>query len=148
MTGYSVALPGDRSTDGGPVWFGGAKLAPDLSWTRLCRRWDGTRAAATQGNDVDAGLTGAAREAAWTRAPHTAAQTAEAMRRLGSTDPAAAGDLAHATADTLAATAWSIEGRRGGPLTRASAAYERASGELWARPPTRTPRGDGMRATA
>ena len=30
MTGYAVALPGDRAGDGRPVWFGGAKLAADL----------------------------------------------------------------------------------------------------------------------
>jgi len=27
VTGYAVALPGDTSRDGSPVWYGGAKLA-------------------------------------------------------------------------------------------------------------------------
>ncbi|MEU6965096.1 relaxase/mobilization nuclease domain-containing protein [Streptomyces chrestomyceticus] len=41
VTGYSVALPGDR--DGGqvPVWFPGARLAPDLSLPRVRERWQG-----------------------------------------------------------------------------------------------------------
>jgi hypothetical protein len=149
ITGYSVAVPDDRCADGRPVWFGGAKLARDLSWTCLSRRWDtASEASATQSDDASARLTGAARDRAWIRATHTAAQAAEAMRRLATTNPGAAGDLAHAAADTLAATAWTIEGRRGGPITTAAAAYERASGELWARSPARTARGDGIRAAA
>jgi hypothetical protein len=35
VTGYAVALPGDHGRDGRPVWFGGGKLASDLSWPRL-----------------------------------------------------------------------------------------------------------------
>ena len=39
VTGYAVALPGDTAKDGGPVWYGGGKLAPDLSWPKLRHRW-------------------------------------------------------------------------------------------------------------
>ena len=39
VTGYSVALPGDTTKDGGPVWYGGGKLAADLSWPKLQERW-------------------------------------------------------------------------------------------------------------
>ena len=39
VTGYSVALPGDTTKNGGPVWYGGGKLAPDLSWPKLRQRW-------------------------------------------------------------------------------------------------------------
>jgi hypothetical protein len=45
ITGYSVALPGDTTTDrrGGQrlVWYGGGKLAPDLTLPRLRQRWGG-----------------------------------------------------------------------------------------------------------
>jgi hypothetical protein len=37
VTGYAVALPGDTGR-GGPVWFGGGKLATDLTWPRLRSR--------------------------------------------------------------------------------------------------------------
>ncbi|MFF1916722.1 relaxase/mobilization nuclease domain-containing protein [Streptomyces sp. NPDC058239] len=37
VTGYSLAAPGD-TTSGKPVWYGGSKLAPDLSYDRLCER--------------------------------------------------------------------------------------------------------------
>ncbi|MFI8178025.1 relaxase/mobilization nuclease domain-containing protein [Streptomyces microflavus] len=39
VTGYSVALPGDRDTGQVPVWFPGARLAPDLSLPRVRERW-------------------------------------------------------------------------------------------------------------
>ncbi|MFB9464430.1 relaxase/mobilization nuclease domain-containing protein [Streptomyces cinereospinus] len=39
ITGYSVALPGDRNAEQSAVWFPGAKLAPDLSLPRVRERW-------------------------------------------------------------------------------------------------------------
>ncbi|MFJ3140258.1 relaxase/mobilization nuclease domain-containing protein [Streptomyces sp. NPDC086843] len=41
VTGYSVAMPGDRDGVQRPVWFPGAKLAPDLSLPRVRERWNG-----------------------------------------------------------------------------------------------------------
>jgi hypothetical protein len=40
VTGYAVALPGDETRSGGPVWYGGGKLAPDLTLPQLRRRWE------------------------------------------------------------------------------------------------------------
>ncbi|MGA5766010.1 relaxase/mobilization nuclease domain-containing protein [Streptomyces pseudogriseolus] len=37
VTGYSLAAPGDTAS-GEPIWYGGSKLAPDLSYKRLCER--------------------------------------------------------------------------------------------------------------
>ncbi|MFJ9355698.1 relaxase/mobilization nuclease domain-containing protein [Streptomyces mirabilis] len=37
VTGYSLSAPGDTA-NGEPVWYGGSKLAPDLSYNRLCER--------------------------------------------------------------------------------------------------------------
>ncbi|MDX3634038.1 mobilization protein [Streptomyces europaeiscabiei] len=37
VTGYSLAAPGDTA-QGEPIWYGGSKLAPDLSYNRLCER--------------------------------------------------------------------------------------------------------------
>ncbi|MEU8804836.1 hypothetical protein [Spirillospora sp. NPDC048819] len=39
VTGYAVALPDDVDASGRPVWFGGGKLAADLTLPRLRRRW-------------------------------------------------------------------------------------------------------------
>ncbi|MFC9164404.1 relaxase/mobilization nuclease domain-containing protein [Streptomyces fungicidicus] len=41
VTGYSVALPGDRNREQKPVWFPGTRLAPDLSLPRVRERWNG-----------------------------------------------------------------------------------------------------------
>jgi hypothetical protein len=43
VTGYRVALPGSmgglHSAEGKPIWYGGAKLAPDLSLPKLRAHW-------------------------------------------------------------------------------------------------------------
>ena len=40
VTRYSVALPGDtRQERHGLVWYGGGKLALDLTWPKLRQRW-------------------------------------------------------------------------------------------------------------
>ena len=39
ITGYAVALPGHVNGAGEPVWFGGGKLAADLTLPRLRHRW-------------------------------------------------------------------------------------------------------------
>ncbi|MDN5919517.1 MAG: hypothetical protein L0I76_31200 [Pseudonocardia sp.] len=38
--GYKVARPGEVGADGGPVFYSGSKLAPDLSLPRLMRAWE------------------------------------------------------------------------------------------------------------
>ncbi|MFD7625008.1 relaxase/mobilization nuclease domain-containing protein [Streptomyces sp. NPDC059851] len=38
VIGYSLAVPGDTNAAGEPVWYGGSKLAPDLSINRLRER--------------------------------------------------------------------------------------------------------------
>lgn len=42
VTGYAIALDNDRNADGEPVWFGGGKLAADLTLPKLRHRWSGT----------------------------------------------------------------------------------------------------------
>ncbi len=96
VTGYSVALPGDTTTKGGPVWYGGGKLAADLSWPKLRQRWTPHRI--TPGA---AGLTAAERNAAWDHATRAAADAAAHIRAMARTHPAAAADAAWATSGTL-----------------------------------------------
>ena len=161
VTGYAVALPGDRTRDGQPVWFGGGKLAADLSWPKLAVRWPDTRqddrrrhGHRPSGRQHPDGrlfgrlLSGQDRIAVWRDAARLAGDAAVEVRRLADLDPAAASDIAHATRDTLAATARVIEGRRGGPLTDAADAYDRAARELHGRPSQPAVMADSLRATA
>ncbi|GAA3087817.1 relaxase/mobilization nuclease domain-containing protein [Streptomyces roseofulvus] len=39
LLGFKVALPDDRNKDGEPVYYPGARLAPDLSLPRIRERW-------------------------------------------------------------------------------------------------------------
>lgn len=56
VTGYAVALADDRASAGGPVWFGGGKLAVDLTLPKLRKRWaDGPGRLAGRGMGSGAG---------------------------------------------------------------------------------------------
>jgi hypothetical protein len=145
ITGYSVALPGDHSSVGEPVWYGGGKLASDLTWTKLARRWTPQAPSSSASHER---LSGAARTAAWARAHRITAQATKLLGQLATSNPNAAADIAHSTADALNVTARVVEGRKGGPLTEAATAYDRAGRELWGRTAVRTSTGDGMRAAA
>ena len=128
ITGYAVALPDSVDPGGKPIYFGGGKLAADLTLPKLCRRWDvavpsGSAAgtvtdgrAAGRGPDDAAGspstLKGSGGNAAGERAgkdrhPLTAAErtriwkqaTAAAARAAEQVQAASAGGDPHAAAD-------------------------------------------------
>lgn len=44
LTGYAVGYDEHCTDAGEPVWYGGGKLAPDLSLPRLHARWRAVRA--------------------------------------------------------------------------------------------------------
>jgi hypothetical protein len=92
VTGYSVALPGDTTKDGGPIWYGGGKLAADLTWPKLQQRWTPHRATPGPGR-----LTAEERNAVWDHATRVAADAAAQIRAMARTDPAAAADAAWAS---------------------------------------------------
>jgi hypothetical protein len=56
VTGYAVGLPGHTAKGGGIVWYGGGKMAADLSLPKLRRRWAGSgqRTGALPGEDLPA----------------------------------------------------------------------------------------------
>jgi hypothetical protein len=156
ITGYAVALP-DRYDTGQTIWFGGGKLAPDLTLPQLQRRWassdtgtgdfagaDGARkpaadAAAGRRPGTDRfGLTREERQALWAQAQRATSAATDRLRAAADGDPAAAGDAAWAAADLLAAVAHVAEGRRGGPYTDAARTFEQAG---------REPRGQAAAAT-
>jgi hypothetical protein len=140
VTGYSVALPGDTAKDGGPIWYGGGKLAPDLTWPKLQQRWTPPRAAPGAGR-----LTAAERNAVWDHATRVAADAAAQIRHLAWTDPAAAADAAWATSDTLHVAAAMLGSRI---LRQAADAYDRAARAPYGRIPPATPAGNQLRQAA
>ena len=66
ITGYAVALP-HRTDNGQPIWFGGGKLAPDLTLPQLRRRWQDVERGVGEG----AGPVGKTRDAAGSAAGKT-----------------------------------------------------------------------------
>jgi MobA/VirD2-like, nuclease domain len=140
VTGYSVALPGDTTTKGGPVWYGGGKLAADLSWPKLRQRWTPHRI--TPGA---AGLTAAERNAAWDHATRAAADAAAHIRAMARTHPAAAADAAWATSGTLHVAAAVLGSRI---LRQAADAYDRAARPPYGRIPPPSPAGNQLRQAA
>jgi hypothetical protein len=136
VTGYAVSMPGDTTTDGAPVWYGGGKLATDLSWTGLCRRWAGPR-------DPGPSWTAQERDDLWQHAARITGTAAEQIRNAAS--PEAAADAAYAAGDALRVTAAAL----GSPvLQQAVDAYDRAARLPHGRIPAPTPAGNQLRRAA
>ncbi len=177
VTGYAVALPESVDPGGQPIYFGGGKLAADLTLPKLRRRWElaepagnattsaagatagqpgqaaGASSSASSATDEGSNqdrhrLTGEERARIWEQASAAAARATEQVRAAAGTDPLAAGDAAWAASDFLAAAARVVEGRRGGPLTVAAGHYDRAARELWGRLPAPSQAGQGLRAAS
>ena len=142
VTGYSVALPGDTTKDGGPVWYGGGKLAADLSWPKLAQRWTPARAAPGRPQLT---LTAGERTAVWDYATRAAADAAAQIRAMAWTDPAAAADAAWATSGTLHVAAAMLGSRI---LRQAADAYDRAARPPYGRIPPPSPAGNQLRQAA
>jgi hypothetical protein len=139
LTGYAVALPGDTTMAGEPVWYGGGKLAADLTLPKLRHRWGGPDGSA---NDP---FTATERSAVWEHAARAADRAAAQIRMLAGTDPASAADEAWATADTLHAAAAALGSR---VLRDAADAYDRAARAPFGRIPAPTPAGNALRRAA
>ncbi|CAB4896456.1 MAG: hypothetical protein F2825_00225 [Actinobacteria bacterium] len=174
ITGYAVALPDKYDGVGKPIFFGGGKLAPDLTLPKLQRRWRliaspdgpstdrgwstappgcaGSSSAtrdprqASDGRTDRFGLTAAERLRIWEQASEAAAAAAEQIAASVAADPAAAADAAWAASDFLAAAGRVVEGRRGGPLTTAAEQYDQAARELFGGLPQPTAAGHGLRS--
>jgi MobA/VirD2-like, nuclease domain len=128
VTGYAVAMAGHTTPAGTPIWYGGGRLALDLTLPRLRTRW---RQAPKQPTPpTTAQLAGVAFPplGLYRRAAEAASQAATAMSTA--TDPAVAGGIASAAADLLAATASVWERGQGGPLTDAADLFDRAAHDL------------------
>jgi hypothetical protein len=144
ITGYAVALPKHTTSTGGEVWFGGGKLAPDLTLPKLRRRWD--RKPGTQPrNTAPRRITPADRRAAYEHAVRQSRTAADHIRHCAATDPVRAADAAWAAADTLHVAARML---RSPELRRAADAYDRAARAPHGRIPSRSGSGDQLRHCA
>jgi hypothetical protein len=121
------------------VWYGGGKLAADLTWPRLCQRWTGPA------RPADHALTVAERNAWWEHAARAADQAVAHIRALAGPDPAAAADVAWAASDTLHVAAAVLGSRI---LAQAADAYDRAARGPYGRIPQPTPAGNWLRQAA
>ena len=140
ITGYAVALPGDTTGIGDPVWYGGGRLAPDLTLPKLRTRWGHSAPVTTPW------LSGEQRADIFEHAAAQVRGVAEKIGQLGGGNPAAASAAAYAASDTLTAAARLIEGNRRGPLHRAAEAVDRATREPYRRRLPRTRRAEGLRS--
>ena len=133
VIGYAVGLPGDVNAKGGQVWYGGGKLAADLTLPKLRRTW------APPG--TEAGMSAEARGEAYEHAAAVARQAAQAIRA----GAPGSGDTARAAAGLLAVTADVTDSPE---LQRAADALARAARAPWGRIPAPSPSGQALRAAA
>ena len=131
------------------MWFGGGKLAPDLTLPQLSARWcregtdvrqtattDTTARARTAGLELDP----SERQALWDAAGQAIGRADEQLRAAGG-DPASratAEAAAVAASEVLAAVGRLTERSGVGPIHRAADAYDRAARGLRRRPPIPT----------
>ncbi|MFJ5599906.1 relaxase [Micromonospora parva] len=143
ITGYAVALPGARTASGQPVYFGGGRLAPDLTLPKLRLRW-GIPSPPPAAPTVDR----SERAAAMRQAAKVATAAADDIRRAARTEPGRAQTSAVAAADLLTSLAYAMEGDRRGPLHQAAEVFDRAARDLYGRVSRSTSRSQEMRAVS
>ncbi|WP_328741951.1 mobilization protein [Streptomyces caniferus] len=115
VTGYSLAAPGDTAR-GEPVWYGGSKLAPDLSFNRLRERLP-TQDVTDRPQHIDDP------HMAW-RGAEWAVRTAHTV--LDSGDDAAAQGQLDAFSDALHNLARAVHGPHRAELQAAATVFNRA----------------------
>jgi hypothetical protein len=125
LLGYKVALPDDLNKDGEPVFYPGARLAPDLSLPRIRERWSGGTGTDPNPRQEDTVRTGPGAPASARRGTASAAWQAVLIVEHGD-DAVAAAHIAAAgeVLDALAKTSAAHTRRE---LRDAATAFERAS---------------------
>jgi hypothetical protein len=135
VTGYAVGLDGNTTASGDMVFYGGGRLAPDLTLPQLRSRWTGTPPSTAGGNAARLAATGTVPPDVALRAAETVRDAREAMRTASS--PGVASAIAYAAADLLTATAHAWEARAAGPLSDAAEWLDRAAHDRCGRIPAR-----------
>ncbi|AVV45344.1 mobilization protein [Streptomyces sp. P3] len=125
LLGYKVALPDDLNKDGEPVFYPGARLAPDLSLPRIRERWSGDTGTEPTSWKEDTVRTGPGAPASARRGTASAAWQAVLIVEHGD-DAVAAAHIAAAgeVLDALAKTSAAHTRRE---LRDSATAFERAS---------------------
>jgi hypothetical protein len=144
VTGYAIALSGHVDEDGAPLWYGGGRLAPQLTLPRLRIAW-AQRSGEASSDPGTPWWAGSEREALYRHAARQAATAAEHIRHSAQGHPTAAADTAWAAADAFHSAARAL---RDPELRRAADAYDRAARPPYGRIPLHTRSGDRLRATA
>ncbi|MEU9189852.1 relaxase/mobilization nuclease domain-containing protein [Streptomyces sp. NPDC048484] len=125
LLGYKVALPDDLNNDGEPVFYPGARLAPDLSLPRIRERWSGEAPDASPSRQEEVIRTGPGTPAAARRGTASAAwQAVLVVEHSDDADVAAHIAAADEVLDALAKTSAAHTRRE---LRDAATAFERAS---------------------
>ena len=154
LSGYAVGRWEHGHSAGETVFYGGGKLAADLSLPKLQARWAAAGGSTLPNQGAVGGPSAPAQDRAqlWRQATQAAAEAAEQVRgRADSGDAAGlagAGDAAAAAAEVLSAASRLIEGDAGGPLTQAARDYDRAAREAGGRLPAATLAGTMLRTAA
>ncbi|MFF1422030.1 relaxase/mobilization nuclease domain-containing protein [Streptomyces sp. NPDC058280] len=124
LLGYKVALPDDRNKDGEPVFYPGARLAPDLSLPRIRERWS----TGIRGQDPSADTpVRAAPESPSTARRRTASAAWTAVMIVEHGDDAVASAHIAAAGEVLDALAGTSAAHTRRELRDAAFAFERAS---------------------
>jgi len=116
VTGYAVTITGHTTGDGALRWYGGGRLAADLTLPRLRHRWNHRPKSPLRSGTFR--LTAAEREPLYRYAGRQAAVAAERIRRSAGNNSAAAVDAAWAAAaaaTTGRARCWRCWSRRSRP---------------------------------
>jgi hypothetical protein len=157
VTGYAVGLPHHRGRDGGVIWYGGGKLAADLTLPKLRGRWELHSRSAEQSSGYlpgavagaerlgGDGLTVGEQDLIYGHAARQAAHAAEHVRHCMRRDPGQAADAAWAAADALHTAARITNS---GALRCAADAYDRAARAPFGRLPPCTSAGNRLRTAA
>jgi hypothetical protein len=143
VTGYAVGLPGHDDRDAVPAWYGGGRLAAELTLPRLRRGW-GSPPNAPQRSGMFR-FTAPEQNAIFEHAARQASAAAEHIRRAARGDPGSAADAAWAAADILHVAAKVL---RSPDLRRAADTYDRTARARYGRVPRATNAGHQLRAAA
>ncbi|WP_338483946.1 mobilization protein [Streptomyces sp. SCSIO 75703] len=125
LLGYKVALPDDLNKDGEPVFYPGARLAPDLSLPRIRERWSGDAQDVPAARREEAIRTGPGSPASARRGTASAVWQAVLVVEHGE-DGVAAAHIA-AVGEVLDALAKTSAAHTRRELRDAATAFERAS---------------------